>query len=77
MKFRRIQGHLTILDSALRTTTLRRRGHRFICRGFLSKLGVAEQEADKILTTMVWNSRFSVINDSFIKGKTVKTADLD
>ena len=26
---------------------------------------------------MVWNRRFSVINDSFAKGKPVKTVDLD
>ncbi len=77
MKFRRIQGHLRLQDTALKTTTLSKRGHRFICRGFLSKLGVAEQETDEIPTTMVWNRRFSVINDSFAKGKPVKTVDLD
>ena len=40
-------------------------------------MGVAEQETDEIPTTMVWNRRFSVINDSFAKGKPVKTVDLD
>ncbi len=69
MQFRRIQGHLRLQDSALKTTTLRKRGHRFICRGFLSKLGVEEQETDKIPTTLVWNRRFSVISDSFAKRK--------
>ncbi len=37
---------------------------------------MAEAE-DEIPTTMVWNRRFSVINDSFTKGKPVKTVDLD
>ncbi len=77
MKFRRIQCHLRFPDAALKTTFLSKRGHRFICRGFLSKLGVAEQETDEIPTTMVWNQRFSVINDSFAKGKPVKTVHLD
>ncbi len=36
-----------------------------------------EQETDEIPTTMVWNRHFSVINDSFAKGKAVKTVDLD
>ncbi len=59
MKFRQIQGHLRLLDAALKTTTLSKRGHRFIvCRGLLSKLGVAEQEMDEIPTTMVWNRHF-------------------
>ena len=40
-------------------------------------MGVAEQETDEIPTTMVWNHRFSVINDSFTKRKPVKTVDLD
>ncbi len=77
MKFRRIQGHLKLPDAALKTTTLSKRGHLFICRGFLSKLGVAEQETDEIPTTMVWNRCFSVINNSFAKGKPVKTVNLD
>ncbi len=38
---------------------------------------MAEQETDEIPTTMVWNRRFSVINDSFAQGKPVKTANLD
>ncbi len=38
---------------------------------------MAEQETDNISTTMVWNRRFSVINDSFTKGKPVKTVNLD
>ncbi len=76
MKFRRIQGHIRVSDAALRTTTLKR-GHRFICRGFLSKLGMAEQETDTVPTTMVWNRRFSGINDNFIKRKPVKTVDQD
>ncbi len=77
MKFRRIQGHLRLMDSALKTTTLRKRGHRFICWGFLSKLGVVEVQTDEIPTTMVWNRHFSVIKDSFTKGKTMKTVDLN
>ncbi len=77
MKLRRIQGHLRLPDAALKTTTLSKRGHRLICRGVLSMLGVAEQETDEIPTTMVWNRRFSVINDCFAKGKPVKTVDLD
>ncbi len=40
-------------------------------------LGVAEEETDKIPTTMVWNCCFSVIDDSFAKGKPVKTVALD
>ncbi len=44
--------------------------------GFLSKLGAAEQETDEIPTIMVWNRRFSVINDGFTKEKPVKTVDL-
>ncbi len=62
MKFRRIQGHIRVSDAALRTTTLKR-GHQFICQGFLSKLGMAEQETDTVPTTTVWNRRFSGIND--------------
>ncbi len=58
MKFRQIQGHLRLPDAALKTTTLSKRGHQLMFRGFLSKLGVAEQETDKIPTTMVWNRRF-------------------
>ncbi len=77
MKFRRIQGHLRLTDSGLKTTTLNKRGHRFICRGYFSKLGVAEEETDEIPTTMVWNRRFSVIEYSFAQGKPVKTVDLD
>ncbi len=65
------------MDSELKTTTLSKRGHRFLCRGYFSKLGVAEKETDKIPTTMVWNRHFSVIDDSFAKGKPVKTVDLD
>ncbi len=77
MKFRRIQGHLRLLDSALKTTTLSKRSHRSLCRGFLLKLGVAEAETDEIPTTMVWNRRFSVIEESFSKGRPVKTVDID
>ena len=77
MKLRRIQGHLRLPDAALKTTTLSKRGHRLICRGFLSMLGVAELQTDEIPTTMVWNHRFSVLNDSFAKGKPEKTVDLD
>ncbi len=32
---------------------------------------------DEIPTTMVWKFRFPVTNDSFAKGKPVKTVDLD
>ena len=77
MKLGRIQCHLRLPDAALKTITLSKKGHRFICWGFLSKLGVAEQEMDEIPTTMVWNRRFSVINDSFAKGKPMRTVDLD
>ncbi len=74
MKFRHIQAHLGLQDYALKTTTPKKRGHRYICQGFL---GVEEQETDKIPTTMVWNCRFSAINDSFAKGKPMKTVNLD
>ncbi len=40
-------------------------------------MGVAEQETDEILTTMVWNRCFSVINDFCTKRKPVKTVNLD
>ena len=38
---------------------------------------MAEQETEEITTTMVWNRHFSVINNSFVKGKPVKTLSLD
>ncbi len=77
MKFRRVQGHLRLTDSVLKTTTLSKRGHRILCRGYLLKLGVAEEETYEIPTTMVWNRHFSIINDSCAKGKPVQTDNLD
>ncbi len=44
MKFKRIQDHLRLTDSALKTTNLGKRGHQFLCRGHLLKPGVAEEE---------------------------------
>ncbi len=38
---------------------------------------MAEAETDKIPTTMVWNRRISVINESFSKGRHEKTIDID
>ncbi len=38
---------------------------------------MAEEETDEIPTTMVWNRCFSIIDNSFTKGKPMKTVDLD